>query len=216
MSISNKIDYDEILDAGAIRRFFAIFVDVFIVLLIRAVSAQVLFSLWIGKRLEVLSKDYVDFFNSDIIKNDENLNFIISHEVFSDFIIFLSLILLIGSLYYAFFHSSKYHATLGKRIMSIEILNQDYSKVSFIKALLVYYVSLTPFFYAAYLFSYVYQNKVGMITAMFSSYNTIFTICIILLSATYSFGFRRQIGLDIFAKVVLLNNKSDAKFPWER
>ena len=90
--MSTKVDYDEINDASSIQRLLASTVDIFIVFFIRVVTAQLLFSLWLSDRVKLLAKDYVDFFGSDVIDGPDKLNFIMSHDVFSDIIFFVILL----------------------------------------------------------------------------------------------------------------------------
>ena len=216
--MSTKIDYDDIIEANPLRRFVASTIDIVIVFLIRVFFAQVLMVVYLAERMKILADDYKAFYNTDTIDSPENLQFIFDHAVFSDIITFVFALLFIGSLYYAFFNSSKFHATIGKRLLSVEVLNSDYSKLSFLKALLIYFISLTPVIFMFYIFSFSAQTGITILQSMFSNiYHIILTILIILLSGTYSMGFRRYPGFDIILKVVLLNNKSDkAKFPWEK
>lgn len=216
--MSTNIDYDDISEANSFRRFLASAIDIAIVFLIRVFFAQVLMVFYLAEKMKVLAADYTSFFNTKTIDSPENLQFILNHAVFSDMILFVLALLVIGSLYYAFFNSSRFHATIGKRILSVEMLNSDYSKLSFLKALLIYFLSLAPVIFMLYIFSFSAQSGVTILQSMFSNiYHIILTVLIILLSGTYSMGFRRQPGFDIVFKVVLLNNKSNkAKLPWEK
>ncbi len=218
MSIDNKaIDYDEILDAHPIRRSLATAIDILIVFFIRAIVAQILAALWISERLLQLSEDYKNFFGTEVIDSADKAVFIQSHPVFGEFIMFLMIILFIGSLYYAYFHSSKYRATIGKRIMSVELLNSDYSKLSFAKAFLCYYFSLLPLVYATYIMTYTYSHKMNLFNAMFANlYNGLFTVTILALAAFFSSGLRRHMGSDLVLQVVYLNHKTNYKFPWSK
>ncbi len=215
MSIKD-IDYDEIADAGAFRRSFATMIDIFIVFFVRMFFAQILASFWLSDRLALLAQDYKNFFDTEVIDSPDKVAFIQSHPVFDDILIFIAILTVIGSIYYAYLHSSNYHATIGKRLMKVEVLNLDYSKISFFKAFLIYYFSLVPIIYATYILSYTYSAKVSLMAGMFHNiYNIIFTLIIIALSATFSSGLRRHMGFDIVLKIVYLNNKTDSKYPWK-
>lgn len=217
MVMSTKIDYDEITEASPIRRFAATTIDIFLVFLLRVVTAQILMASYLSARLQSLSQDYINFYGSEIIDSPEKAQFIITHAVFSDIIIFVIILLLVGSLYYALLNSSKFHATIGKRLMRVEVLNSDYSKISFFKAFALYFLVLSPVLFMTYIFYYTVENQIGLIHAMFDNiFNILITVIIVLLSGTYSAGFRKQPGFDIVAKVVLLNNRSADKLPWEK
>lgn len=215
--MSINIDYDEILDASPIRRSLATVIDIAIVLFVRVIFAQILALLWISERLMQLSEDYKNFFGTDVIDSTDKAAFIQSHPVFGEFMMFVMILILVGSLYYAYMHSSRYHATAGKRLMGVEILNMDYSKLSFAKAFLCYYFSLLPIIYATYIMTYTYSMKTNLISAMFANvYNGLFTVTIIALAAFFSSGLRRHMGSDLVLQIVYLNNKTKAKYPWSR
>ena len=216
MSIDATIDYDEISDAGTLRRTAATTIDILIVFFIRVFFAQILAIFWISERLVLLSEDFKNFFGTEVIDSPDKVAFIQSHPVFSDFMIFIAIVTIIGSVYYAYMHSSSYHATIGKRLMKVEVLNMNYTKLSFHKSILIYCFSLIPIIYGAYIMVYTYSAKISLITSMFHNiYNIIFTLIIIALSTSFSSGLRKLMGFDIVLKIVYLRNKTNAKYPWK-
>ncbi len=213
--VESNIDYDEIADAGPIRRSAATAIDIILVFIIRAIAIQTASIIWFSDKIITLSKDFTAFFGTDVIDSSEKIVFIQSHPVFTDFIYLILAILFIGSLYYAYLHSSSYHATIGKRLMKVEIINSDYSKLSFFKSFIIYYTSLLPIFYITYIVMYSYSVKISLIYAMFANiYHIICTLLMVGLSAFFSAGFRRQMGFDILFKTVYLNNATRSKYPW--
>ena len=212
---STNIDYDDFDDAGPLRRSAATAIDILIVFIIRAFLIQIISFFWLSKRMLQLASDFKNYFNSEVIDSQEKLQFIQNHPVFGDIIITLICVLVIGSLYHAYLNSSSYHATIGKRLMKVEILNLNYSKLSFFKAFVIYYFSLLPVIFAAYMMMYTAQMEIKLIQALFANtYNTIFTLSVLALSASFSSGLRKQMGFDIVSKIVYLNNKTDKKYPW--
>lgn len=212
---SANIDYDDFDDAGPWRRSAATAIDIVTVFIIRAFLIQIISFFWLAKKMTQLAQDFKIYFDSEVIDSQEKLQFIQSHPVFADIIITLISVLVIGSLYHAYLNSSSYHATLGKRLMKVEILNYDYRKISFSKAFLVYYFSLLPIIFATYMMMYTTQMEIKLVQALFANvYNTIFTLSILALSASFSSGLRKQMGFDIVSKIVYLNNRTNVKYPW--
>lgn len=212
MSIEDEISY-----CGPFKRSLALAIDIFIVLILRIIVAQILGMIWLGKILQNLAYEYELHFGSDIIENQEQVSFILSHSAFNHFIAFFAIISVVGVLYHAYFNSSSWKATVGKRVLGFLMLDYEYNKISFLKALSHYLLSLVPMVIVLYLVAFQSVNQINLVSSITDNgFNLILAFLAALWINIQSFNKRKETAHDLICKTIFVEGKSKAKTPWQK
>lgn len=217
MNIFNKKPEDEKY-VGAMRRGTAVAIDVWIVLFIRIMAMQTMGHLWINQMIIDFLAEFKEKFGTETIKNTpEHLEFIIHHAVFINAIIFYLVVLLVGAIYYAYFNSSAWQGTIGKRLTKIMMVKENELRVSFKRAFLHYLLSLLPFIFLIYLVAYQGSNDLNFYQAIIASeLNIFFGILFVLWVQIHLFTKKRTTAYDMILRTIVIKGKTDAKWPWTK
>ena len=202
---------------SSFKRAAAISVDIFIVGFARIIFAQLLGMLVINKMIIDFIQEFQAYFGTETIKNNpDHIGFILNHKIFYVILCFYFAILMIGALYHAYFNSSKWQATIGKRMMKIMLVSKDGQKITFMRALAHYVLSILPIIYIIYLLGYQASHKASFFQAITASEASVFFGFVFLLWVQIqSFTKQKTTAYDIICKTIVIEGKSGSKFPWK-
>ena len=209
---------NEVKYVGAFKRTTAVSIDMVIVMFFRIVIAQFLGALWINKTIENFLIEFNEHFGTDIIKNDPaHLEFIAAHPAFHQLLLLYFIIILVGPLYHAYLNSSAWQGTIGKRLMDIKIVKDDYTKINFGRGIAHYILSILPIIFITYLFALMVNNHLTLFSAVAYTPLTLFLgLSSILWIQIHSFTARKTTAYDLICKVVFIHGKTTAKLPWSK
>jgi uncharacterized RDD family membrane protein YckC len=212
-NIDNSVQY-----VSSSKRTSAIMIDVFIIAILRIFTAQILGMLWVNNALEKLVKDFNEHFGTEIIKNNpEHLEFIVNHPSFVQILILYFIILMVGLLYHSLLNASAWQATIGKRLMNARIVQDDYKKISGLTAVSHYILSVLPILYMIYIFGLMINNHLTLFHAItYSEINIFLGFLAILWIQIHSFTKRKTTVYDLVCKVVYIEGRTSAKYPWSK
>jgi uncharacterized RDD family membrane protein YckC len=216
--IHNKAD-EQKKYASSFARSIAGMFDIVIVLILRIVAALFLGNLWLNGELIRFREDFTKYFGTEIAKNTpEHLDFILSHRVFICALIFYALIIMVGAIYHSYFNSSKWQATIGKRLMNILIVKEnDEKKIGLGLGLLHYFLSIVPFVYVFYILSFQIRYKMSLFHAVTANnWNMFFGIVFVVWLQTHLFTRKKITAYDMICRTVFLNGKTQFKWPWSK
>lgn len=222
MSIKDFLNSDKINEKlqypTPFRRGFSALIDMSIVLIIRIITIEILSYFWYQEQLIKFSKDFNENFGTSTAKRTpEHVNYILHHSFFTNTLILISLIILSGMVYYAYFNSSSWQATIGKRIMNIKMVRIDEKLVNFTLALSHYILSIFPFAYILYLIAYVQRHQVTFFEAVSSSrVNLILGLIFLVWTQMQLFTKKKTTAYDLICKTFLINEKTSFKYPWSK
>jgi uncharacterized RDD family membrane protein YckC len=200
------------------RRMISGFIDCFIVLILRAFF------------LQTLNNSYtINFFNNFIDEFEKNFGtrtpkgttehvaFIMNHSIFIYALIIFFVTIFIGTLYHAYFNSSNWQATIGKRIAGIAVVKRDSQKISFMTGIYHYFLSLSFVIFIIFVLIYSQKNKYD-IYELFSKNHFLTIFGLFLLIATHGNAFsKKRINLfDYLAKIEFHLGRTENKMPWTK
>lgn len=202
---------------SAFKRSSAVSIDITIVLLIRIIVAQILGSLWLNNQIADFFKEFHDHFGTEFIHNNpDHIAFISHHKIFHSMIIFYAILLLIGAVYHAYLNSSKWQATIGKRLLKIMVAKEDGSRISFLQGFAHYFLSLLPVIFIIYLVSFTEMNHVNFFSAITANIiNIFFSALTVLWVQVQIFTKKRTTLYDLICKLMFIEGKTVFKFPWK-
>lgn len=210
---------DESQYPGSLKRGNAAMIDMLIVLLLRSVVAQFLGILFVNDVIKKFLLDFKEKFGTDSFKNiPTHVEFMVNHEVFSSVIMFYLIVIFVGALYYAYFNSSAWQATLGKRAMKI-VMTKDGAdpKVSFGSALSHYLLSVLPFVYIFYLVGFKTTNHLSFFTAVTSNpINILLGVIFVVWVQIHTITKRKTTAYDMICGTTFVKGRTTAKFPWNK
>lgn len=212
MSTDNKY-------ASSFRRSTAASIDIWIVLFIRVIIMQILGTIWLNPQVQNFMIDFEAEFGTKIIKDTtEHIDFVIHHKVFIYALLFYAIIILIGAIYHAYLNSSAWKATIGKRAMSLIIVNEEKSdKISLKMGFLHYFLSVLPFAYILYLMSFTVKYQTTFFYAItYSKVNVFLAILFVLWVQIHLFVKKKKTAYDMITQTVLISGKTKAKYPWSK
>lgn len=204
--------------ANSFRRSLAATIDIWIVLFLRITTAQILGTIWMKQVIADFISDFSAHFGTEDFKGtQEHLEFVINHKFFICSLIFYSIIILVGAVYHAYLNSSAWRATIGKRLMKIEILKESEFPMTFGRGLMHYFLSVLPFVFIIYLATFQIKNHLTFFeTVTFSSSHVIFGLIFIFWVQIHLFTRKKTTAYDLICNTVLVNGKSVAKWPWSK
>ncbi len=169
--------------ASLLKRGISATIDAIIVMSIRIAIIQIF---WIIIGINLATKFILEFkekFGAESIRSKDHLVFLMNHNFFI-FIILMALIFFaVGLVYYSFFNSSKWQATIGKKIMGIKIIRIDNKKITLLFALFYYILSLLPFLFPLYFLTYESFNRINKINVNF--FDNFFNVILAILSVVW-------------------------------
>ena len=203
---------------GSFKRSIAGAIDSVIVLLVRIFFAETFGRSFLEPSLLAFKNEFKEKFGTDTPKNTpEHLEFLYQHEVFSKTMILMFSILMIGAIYHAYLNSSSWRATIGKRTMGFTIIKKNTLPLSFSRALLHYFLSILPFFYIFYLFSYQLKYNIDLFQAITANeINILFGIVFTLWLQIHTFTKSKTTAYDLICNTICVYNVTNAKMPWQK
>ena len=178
-----KIKVEEPNYASLLKRGISATIDAIIVMSIRIAIIQIF---WMIIGMNLASKFILEFkekFGAESIRSKDHLVFLMNHNFFI-FIVLMALIFFaVGLIYYSFFNSSKWQATIGKKIMGIKIIRIDNKKITLFFALFYYILSLLPFLFPIYFLTYESFNRINKINVNF--FDNFFNVILAILSVVW-------------------------------
>jgi uncharacterized RDD family membrane protein YckC len=214
-----KTENDEPKNYATItKKSLAGFIDFFIVLFLRACFLQILNDFYLSKLFYNFLNDFENKFGTREPKGThEHVSFVLHHPIFIYSLIIIIFVLLIGAIYYSYFNSSSWQATIGKRIAKIIVVNKNSEKISFSTALYHYLLNLIPIIFLILVLIYSQKNKYN-IYATFSK-NQFLTICgfLVLVASNCSFLNKKKLNFfDYLLKIEFHQGKTQSKMPWTK
>lgn len=204
--------------AGSFKRTVASLIDAWITIFLYALTMNILSRFWLEKKFITLKENFITTFQTDIPKNTpEHLNFIINSDAFLCFVISIFITIAVGGLYHAYFNSSSWAGTFGKRITRIIILRENGLKISFLRGIAHYFLSILPFGFIAYLLSYKAQHQISFFKAILASeFNVFLTLLFVIWIQIQVFTRKKTTVYDMICNTVLFNGRAKEKFPWSK
>jgi uncharacterized RDD family membrane protein YckC len=203
---------------SSFRRSVAASIDVWIVLFLRIFFMQLMGSLWLNHELASFMQEFQNEFGTDTIKNTPNhINFIIHNKIFIYSIIFYMITIMVGAIYHAYFNSSSWQGTIGKRVMKTMIIKENGLKISFTRAILHYLLSVAPFAFLLYLMSYKLRYDLSIYEALtHSQLNIVLGVIFISWVQIQLFTRKKVTAYDLICNTIFINGKTNYKFPWSK
>ncbi|GDX35776.1 hypothetical protein LBMAG18_02870 [Alphaproteobacteria bacterium] len=203
---------------GSFKRSIAGAIDSVIVLIGRIFFAETFGKNYLEPSILSFKNEFKEKFGTDTPKNTpEHLEFLYQHEVFSKTMILMFMILMIGAIYHAYLNSSSWQGTIGKRTMGFTIIKQNNLPLSFFRALLHYFLSILPFIYIFYLFSYQLKYNIDLYQAITANeINILFGIIFTLWVQIHAFTKNKTTAYDLICNTICIYNITNAKMPWSK
>lgn len=211
---------------GTFKRSTASFIDVTIVFFLRAFAMQIMGYLWLNEQILRYAQDFQNRFGTESMKNTKpHVEFLLNHQIFIHGIIFYFIVLMIGALYHSLLNSSKWQATIGKRLLKIVMVKDEFSydepseigkfRISYAKALGHYFLSILPLAYVIYITSYQVNYKLDFVKAITATEaNVFFGLVFILWVQIHIFTKKKTTAYDMICKTNFVNGRTSSKFPW--
>lgn len=209
---------DKKLLVNSTRRSIASAIDTAIVLIIRILFVETLGRMWIEPILLKFNNDFKEKFGTETPKRTpEHIEFMYQSDLFSHLLMLFFCVLMIGTIYHSYLNSSAWRATIGKRLMKIAIVKNNLMALSFKRALLHYFLSIIPFFYIFYIFSYQMKYNIELYQAITASFENILCgIVFMLWIQIHLFTKNKTTAYDLICNTVFINKVFDAKKPWSK
>lgn len=215
MNIDNAQD---LKFASSSQRAIAATIDVWIVIFIRFVFMALLGELWIKKEAVQFQEEFQLKFGGSFFRDSpEHIAFFMEHSIFNSLIIFYLAIVLAGACYYAYFHSSSWQATIGKRLMKIMIIKNNDMPTSFARGMLYYFLAILPYLYLMYIMSFLMRYDITIAQAITANFaNIFFTIVFFIWIQSHFITKRKTTIYDIICHITVVEGKVNKKFPWHK
>lgn len=204
--------------ASTSRRLTAVSIDIWLVFFLRIIAMQILGVLWINAQLANFLIEFKETFGTEEVKNTpEHINFIINHSLLWQVILFYLIVIFIGAFYHAYLNSSKWQATIGKRLMKIIIHTKADLPISFTRGLLHYFLSLLPFVFFTYILAIQIKTNAKFFDIILGSpVNLILGIIFVLWIQIQAFTSSKTTVYDLICNTTLTNSRTPYKFPWSK
>lgn len=200
------------------KRSLSAIIDCFIVLILRASFLQSLNNIYVTKFINDFINEFEQKFGTRTPKGTvEHVEFIMNHSIFIYALIIIFITVLIGGIYHAYFNSSNWQATIGKRIIGVMIVNKDGEKISFFTGICHYFLTLTPIFFVVFVFIYAQKNKLELYE-VFSKNHALLIFGFLFLVANHASSFnRKKINFfDYLMKIEFHLGRTTPKTPWTK
>ncbi|OFW79951.1 MAG: hypothetical protein A2887_01890 [Alphaproteobacteria bacterium RIFCSPLOWO2_01_FULL_40_26] len=204
--------------ASSFRRSTAASIDISIVLFLRIIAMQILGAIWMNNAIIEFIQEFREKFGTETMKNTpEHIDFVVHHRVFVYALTFYFLIIMVGAIYHAYLNSSSWMGTIGKRIMKITIITNNNLKIGLKRGLLHYFLSILPFAFILFLTSFQFKNELTFYQAVtYSETMIFFGILFLLWIQIHLFTKNKTTAYDLICNTVLVNGKTEAKWPWSK
>jgi len=214
-TINLTIMSEEIIYANSFKRSTAAFIDLMIVSFLRVIFLEIMGALWYKQQLINFGNDFKEKFGTDIIgKVPEQIEYLAHHSIVSSTIILFLLIMMVGALYHAFFNSSSWSATIGKRIIGVILINDNGRKLSFLEALGHYLLSLFPWVFMLYIVVFQNFHSITIFQAITANFfNILFGLVTLGWIQIHAITKRKVVAHDLICKTVMVEGRVGGKFP---
>jgi len=202
--------------ASSTQRSTAGLIDSIIVFALRAIFSQIIGTLWFIDQVKQFLLDFKEKFGTETPKTTpEHLEFIKNHAILLDSFILILAVFLIGLIYHAYFNSSNWQATIGKRIFKIIMVNKNGHKISFMDGVYHYLLSVSPFLYIIILMMFMQKNNFSIYETL-GKHHILSILGIAMLLATHMGAFnKKRINLfDYLMEIEFHKSRIATKFPW--
>jgi uncharacterized RDD family membrane protein YckC len=202
--------------AGNFRKSLASATDSLILLMIRGLLLQIYGSLVLINSIEKFRQDFIAEFGTEIPKLvATHTKFIIHHWLFTEILLVIAVLILIGAVYHGYFLSSSWRATIGKRLFEIIANKDEEEKISFWRGGLYYLFSLLPFCYIIHIGTYSAVNSITIYQAIANSKANLAAGFIFALWLQISFFTKSKSTItELFLGIKLFEGRIKAKLPW--
>ncbi len=175
-TVHNTETFYQVQYVNSFRRSFASLIDMFIANFIRMIVLTILGHLFIINKVREFSIAFKENFGSEIIgRNPDRIRFLVEHSVFKLILLSMFLVFISGALYHILLNSSKWKATIGKKLMKIIIIKNNGQKLTFLESSAHYFLSIVPWFFTIYIFAYHLIHAVSIYVAITGNvFNLIF------------------------------------------
>jgi uncharacterized RDD family membrane protein YckC len=211
-------NHETVKYATSSRRMFSGSIDCFVVLILRALF------------LQTLNNSYtINFFNNFIDEFERNfgtrtpkgtvehIEFIMNHSIFIYALIIIFITIFIGTIYHAYFNSSNWRATIGKRIAGIVVVDKDYERISFMTGIYHYFLSLAPIIFIIFILFYSQKNKYEIYDVFSKNhFLTILGLLLFIASNGNAFSKKRINFFDYLMKIEFHLGRTENKLPWTK
>ncbi len=208
------------LYANSFKRALASMIDMIFTLFLRGFIMQILGTFWMNKKILQFQQEFETKFGTETMKNTpDHINYFISHGIIFHLLAFYLIILMIGATYHAYFNSSKWQATIGKRIMKIIIIEENennlFKRISLKKAFIHYFLSILPFAFVIYIIFYQISHNMSLLQSLTASeLNSFLGISFMLWVQIQLFTKKKVTAYDMICKTNLVNGRTEDKKPW--
>ncbi len=193
--------------AGSFRRSTAAAIDMFIANFIRMIFFTILGELWIKQQLIEFWVDFRAKFDSNVIGNDpEKIRFLVESSLFKNVLLFCFIVFISGALYYILLNQSKWRATIGKKLMKIVIISNNGKKLAFLESLSHYFLSIVPWFFVFYIFSYQMIHRIDLYNAIMGNmFNLIFGLITLAWLQIHLVTKKKTTAPDLICKTIVVS-----------
>jgi uncharacterized RDD family membrane protein YckC len=197
--------------AGSIVRSVAAAIDMFIANIIRITVFAILGELWLKQQLINFQTEFKLKFDSDQINGDpEKIQFLVHSQLFTNVLLTIFMVFISGAFYYILFNQSKWRATIGKRIMKIIIIDIDGEKLTFFQSLSHYFLSIFPWLFVFYIFSYQMMHQINIYKAITeNTFNLIFGLATLAWLQIHLITKRKTTAPDLICKTMVVKMNYD-------
>jgi uncharacterized RDD family membrane protein YckC len=216
-SVKNE-DVTQQVYATSTRRSLAVAIDCIIVLFLRAFFLQIINNIFFQKLIYKFLNDFEANFGTREPKGTpEHVQFVMHHSIFIYTIILIFLTILIGAIYHAYFNSSSWQATIGKRIAKVITTNNNSEKISFINGIYHYFLTLIPIIFIIIAFIYSQKNGFTIFEAFAKNHTlTIFGLLVLIATHTGPFNKKKINFFDYLMKFEFHCGRTESKMPWTK
>ena len=206
---SNKSDNNNqqsIIYASTIARLTANFIDNIIVMLLRIIILQPIWQFIIMKMLSQAINEFKEKFGAEAIRTNDHFLFFLNHQFFTAIIIFMMIFILIGACYHAISNSSRWQATIGKKICKVIVCDINRQRISIYKAFGHYFLSLLPWLFPIYILFYQAIHHLPNIqeTITSSLFNIIYGLLMLIWLQMQIFTRKKTSLNDMICKIIFI------------
>jgi len=211
-------DNSQDIYASLIRRSTAIGIDIFLVLILRAITIQILGILFLNEAITDFHRDFFEHFGTEIVKNNPaHIEFVLHHYAFYYALIFYAILIFIGMFYHAYLNSSAWCGTVGKRVMGILIVRKDSTPITLVRGFCHYILSVLPFLFLIYLISFQITHELTLSQAIFyNKINLFLMILFTLWMQIHLFTKKKTTAYDLICDTIFIKGKTAARKPWSK
>lgn len=213
----NSIEDNQIQYASPFKRSLSSTIDILIVMIIRGLILQLIGNFFFINTIQNFYSEFESKFGTKTPKGTpEHMEFIYSHPIFSQGIAILIFIILFGAFYYAFFYSSKWQASIGKRIFGIKVVDKNsQEKIKFSDGFYYYFLTIIPYFFILILFIYISKNNSSIYQVFKEIWGFTFFGILILFAVNMSNFNKKKINFfDYLMDFEFHYGKTKSKYPW--